>query len=78
MDDFNLKKANIIECLDRLEMKNAELADAADKVFDGAETVLELKKEDAAAPKYTNAILFPMTYDRNSVASGAILLDREL
>ena len=83
MDDIRRKKANIFDCLND---KNTGLLEAAHEVFDSREKIYRdfdhvLHTRSAIADyqiaDYPNAIFFPMSFDRDGVRLGGILLDNE-
>jgi len=82
-DDIRLGKVNIHDCLND---NDAALTEAAHNAFDGSEKVyqnvgraLHTKSNftDGLLSKFPNAIFFPMTFDREGVKLGAVLLDHK-
>lgn len=80
-EDVQFGRENIFNCLDA---KNERLADAVrgvffgkERIYEGIGPVLRTNDENTAilVTRYPNAIFFPMTYGREGVELGAILLD---
>ena len=79
--DIQSGNINIFDCIDK---NNTILSEAAHNAFDGSEKVFrdigcalktKTRTGDFLLPRFPNAIFFPMTFERDGVKLGAVLLD---